>query len=410
MQSMQRRQWSLFRLGAIAAGLAAATAAWGQSASVTEGTLNVFTGPGSADAKIVVGPTPGFVQIFGVPAIGDGAVFNGVRAISLRTGGAEDKLQFDIDSPQSLDLLVDTGAGYAETMIQWRVPSTAPSAVGTLDVRSTTGQTKTYLNLESFAPDFRLGWNMLGGAGNKEVQAMLMYKTGSQNVGNDFAFNLGGGTHKVAITVENEAAKYGLRMDSGNAAELAAIVQSPNRTQAVTVDVTAAARSTLVDIQSAADALDVGLGGTYAGAANSINYSVVQLRPAAVNARLGLRTGGGTDQIEMKFDGETSRLALGGFVETGGGNDVVKIESNMRTSATATINVGAGNDIAEMFFKTPVFFPLAGLPRMLGGDGNDEIRLVPEQGFSGQSPRIDCGPGSDSVRAVGVILNCETRN
>lgn len=409
MPALHRTPCAVFRLGTLAAGLAIATVAWGQSASVTDGTLSIFTGSRSADAKVVVGPTPGFVQIFGVPAIGDGAVFNGVRAIQLRAGGAEDKLQFDIDSPQSLDLLVDTGAGYAETFIQWRVPSTATSAVGTIDVRSGTGQTKTTLNLESFAPDFRLGWNMAGGAGDKEVQAMLMYKTGSRTVDNDFAFNLGGGTHKVAVTVENEAVNYGLRMNSGNAAELAAIVQSPNRSNAVTVDLLSAAPKTAVNITSAADALDVALGGTYAGASNSIHYEVVQLRPAAVNARLGLRTGAGSDQVEMKFDGETSRLALGGFVDTGGGPDKVKIESNMRSSATATINVGAGNDIAELFFKTPVFFPLAGFPRILGGDGNDELRLVPEQGFSGQSPRIDCGPGFDIVRGVGVILNCESR-
>lgn len=399
-----------FRLHAVALGLLAATSAWGQSATVTNGTLNISTGPISADAKVVVGPAPGVVQVFGIAAIGDGAIFNGVRAINFTTGAGEDKLQFDIDSPQSLDLRIDTGSGTAETMISWRVPSTVASAVGTLDIRSGAGATKTFLNLESTAPDFRFGWNMLNGGGNKEVEAKLAYKAGSVNVANDIALSLGGGTHKVAVTVENEASKYGLRMNSGNATELATIVQSPNRTSALNVDLTSSARTTMVDIQSAADALDLALGGNYGPVQNSINYSVVQLRPAAVNARLGLRTGVVNDKIEMKFDGETSRLSLGGFVETGAGNDELKIESNMVSNTTLAVDVGAGSDVAELFFKGPLFLPLPGLPRLLGGDGNDQLRLIAERGATGQQPRIDCGPGFDAVRGFGVILNCETSN
>lgn len=393
---------------AIVFGLATFGTAWSQS-TVVDGTLSIFTGPANVNAKFVVGPAAGQVQVFGIGSIGEGAVFQGVRGITLITGAGDDQLEFVIDSPQSLDLVVDTGSGTAETKVQWRVPQSIASAVGSLDLRSGGGSTRTFVEVESAAPDFRFGWNMNGGGGDKQVFGKFDFRPGSRNVTNDIAFSLGGGRHAVSMEVNSEAVRHAMRLNTGAISEISTKISSPNATESLSVDFTTTAPKTALEVQSAANVLNLNLGGNYGPFNNEVLYSVAQTRPGVVTANLGLRTGVVADKLEMNFSGPGSRLSLGGSIVTGGGNDEVKIETDMTASTTLGTDLGTENDRAELLFKGPLFAPLAGLPRILGGDGNDAITLVAEQGFTGQSPRINCGPGTDQVRGFGVILNCETR-
>lgn len=398
--------------------LLGAVHAHAQSAvSVVNGRLSVSTPSGDQNIKFLVGPAAGQTAVFGVPGLPDGAAYTGITAIDLVTGTGFDKVEFDINAPQSLAISAHTGAGQAETKIQWKVPPGTPEANAIVHLASATGATKTELDFVSEAVNTTFDWTMAGGAGNKEVKGGIDFKTGGSSGAATIAFDLGFGRHTAVFEIESEVPGTSIGIDSGpNVHESITKILADKPSDLLTIVHHSQAPKTVLEAVSDAAVVDLNVTGLHTSLSSEIKYAFKQLRPAVISAFYEVETSPAQDKIESFIEAPGSTVVLDGAVNTGEGNDFVNFFSDAGSTVVGLdLTGGAGDDYLSIALKGWYQNSQTIGPVIHGGTGNDILILRTETGIRGTGlPNdvpsvIDGGPGFDRFNAFGIILNCEQR-
>ncbi len=372
------------------------------------GTLFVGNGdPGNRQVKIEVGPGAGQVRVIDAAAPAPQA-YSGIRSIRLATGAGSDQIEFDINASQSLALHIDLGGGHANMKLQWKVPPGAASTVSSLDIVGTAGHVAVELDHESETPASSFQWTGHFGGGNKLIKGSVAFKEGVRLARQNIAFGaLGGGTHLVAIEVENKAADAHLLLDTNLAQEVLYKVISPDRSDRMVVDTTVAGTKNAIEILSAAPSTRVRLAGA---AANDVladtSFAVVQTVPGNLDAQFDYSTFAASSKFNAKFDAAFSTLTLGGRLMGAAGRDEFKLETNARALASLLVDAGDGDNAVDVLVSGALLATTTPL-RLVTGAGNDLINLLAGPG-STAVPLIDCGAGTDTAKAgIGRAIGCE---
>lgn len=313
------------------------------------GILNYGSGsPQSNNLKFEVGPGVGQVRVINNLS-GSALSFTGVRGINFVAGAGDDFIEFDINASQSLALRLSTGAGPADVKIQWKVPPGAQATASSLSMTSGGGDVNVELDFQSETNQSSFGWTTNFGGGNKLLKSKFAFKPGTARATKNINFaNLGGGSHQVFMDVDNDAADGRFTLNSGFAQDVNYKVVSDNPSTRLDVNTIVRGARNSIEILSAAPNTNVSLrGGTANTTPAEAKVNVVQINGGTVNAQFDFLMGGFGGIFEGKFDGAASQLALSGRLLGTPGNDNVKLESNMATSATLALDCGAGTDAAE---------------------------------------------------------------
>lgn len=338
--------------------LLAGTAA-GQTVTFSGGVLTINTSAVGGDRQIQVdvGPSPGFVQLSGVPGASQTS-FVGVNAINLTTGAGQDFVEFRLDGTVIPPLAINTGAGNSDVKILYAIPSTPDAVTSEVSVVGAGGEDKVFFLVESQADSFIGSWRVNQSNGKNEATAEVISPDPTTLLA--IAFDVSGG---------NSDDKAELKVTSDAAA----------------VDVSASAR----------------LG----GANDSAIVLLDNLGTGDANLQFFAGMGGGNDVVEI---GNVSRGGVAnftGFVDGGANNDTLKFFSEAPGAMNLTLSGGLGADSIDWFAKGLV----TGTPKLLGGSGNDVLKLIVD-GPQVATPFIDGGPGFDIAIGFGTIVNCEQVN
>jgi hypothetical protein len=347
---------------AFAAGLLALTATHAQTAVQLSGGFLNITAP-STNQSVKVEIRGGETRLFGFPGIADGQAYQGLLGVSLATGAGNDKVEFDIQSPFSFDIRINTGNGDSETLVKWEILPGATTPLANLEVRSGTGAVR-----------------------------------------------------KVILELESEATAASFQIDAGSPTELQTKVISSNTSDRLRVAFAGTSPKTQFEVTSAASSLDVDVRGGGTPAADDLIYKIVQTRPADVALNWSLDAGASDDKLDAIVSAPGSTVTQRGSVFGRAGNDFLRFETEAFSTVTGlTLNGGAGSDELAQVLKGRFQNSQTLQTLLLGGDGDDILILTTDTGIFGTGlpndlfPIIDCGPGNDRFQAFGLIRSCEAR-
>ena len=242
---------------AFAAGLLALTATHAQTAVQLSGGFLNITAP-STNQSVKVEIRGGETRLFGFPGIADGQAYQGLLGVSLATGAGNDKVEFDIQSPFSFDIRINTGNGDSETLVKWEILPGATTPLANLEVRSGTGAVR-----------------------------------------------------KVILELESEATAASFQIDAGSPTELQTKVISSNTSDRLRVAFAGTSPKTQFEVTSAASSLDVDVRGGGTPAADDLIYKIVQTRPADVALNWSLDAGASDDKLDAIVSAPGSTVTQG---------------------------------------------------------------------------------------------------
>ncbi len=329
------------------------------TASHAGGTLagGRLTLSGGTDIKVTLGPLAGQATVFGVAGVADGTVYNGVAAIAVVTGTADDKIQIDGDLANDLDLTLATSTGSDEIKLDFKVPASVASATVRVDAATSTGNDK-------------LEWKVDSGA-----QALTLVLTGDFSTGND----------EVILNVESDV---------------------PSESLALNLAPSLSTGDDKLDVTLKSLARNVSLSAAPQGSTGNDTVKIVldQGVPATVTTSLAVVLDTGTDTAEVVLKGTGLTHVVNGFVSAGTDNDAVKIELEGNATGSLLVDASTGDDSAELVVKGAY----TGSVQLLGSTGNDSLKVLVDGPFAG-SAVIDGSTGSDSCSgpAGASIRNCE---
>lgn len=327
----------------------------GAQTSVSAGVLRVQLGPVSSQAKFVVGPAAGAVEVFGVPGTPDGTRFGGVNAIDWVSGAGDDQLTFEINQAQQFDLAVNTGAGNSQVDVKYVVPPTAVAPIRpTVALHLGAGFKKVQVQLESFgrSVDFGLGGNF--GAGDTEFKGELQYKQGSQEAKGLMALNFGAGLNKAEIKVDSEARDLALDLAPRFMQELNTTILSddPSSSARVRFAPVGVASGSKIGFEMVSAAPSITLDHQVAGGAGAdeVKLGLTTLGPATVTSSALVNLGQSMDKIELAYKGLPSTLFnLQGTVDLGGADDEALLLVDGILAGGPAVHCGEGVDKAIGF-------------------------------------------------------------
>jgi hypothetical protein len=331
------------------------------SVTFSAGQLALRTNSANQQLKVEVEGTT--ARLFGFVGLPDGRTFTGVSGISVQTGAGNDDVEVLVQTAQSLNLQLNTGAGNSTTKVKWRILSGGAAPVADLDIASGTS-----------------------------------------------------GQRVVNVELESEASNAVVLIDGGQANDIAAKVSSSNFSDNLRVVFAGSAPKTQFEVGSNASALAVEVRGTGTALADELKYSIAQSRPAVVDLSWNIESGLGSDTIEAKVSASGSTVTQRGGVFGQGGDDQVLFETDAFSTVTGlTINGGAGNDNLQQIIKGRFQSSQTLQTVLAGGDGDDILVLSTDTGIFGTGlpndtfPLLNCGPGLDRYQGFGLIRFCETR-
>ncbi len=331
------------------------------TATVVGGRLSVVTSAADQSAKVEV--RGGTTRLFGFAGLPDGQTYVNLTGIAVQTGAGSDKIEFDIESPNSLDISANNGTGPAETSVKWKLQAGGMTPSANIAI--------------SGAPS---------------------------------------GASKVNVEVDNESNSASIGIDAGTATEVAAKVNSSNTSSFLRTAFNAAAPKTSLEINSAASALELDIRAGALASNDELTYKVSQSRAATISANWNVDGGAGDDKIEASLSTSGSTVTHRGSFFGRGGNDFIKVETDGFATVTGlTINGGLGDDQLEQVVKGRFQMSQTLGTTMIGADGTDYLTLSTDTGIFGTglpndiNPIINCGAGSDFFKAFGQIIGCEAR-
>jgi hypothetical protein len=352
-----------FTFAALALVALAGTAAAQTTAGVVGGRLTLTTNNTDQNVKVEMKEGLGIARVFGFQGIADGTAYTGVSAVTVNTGSGFDKVEFDIESRQSLDIRINTGTGALESKAQWKILSTT-----------------------------------------SPVSAAVTY-TGAANP-----------LSKVEVSFDNETNNASVSLDTGNNQEVTAKVLSDDLSNSLAATFNARAAKTGFELASNALTLDVTLRGTHATNFSEVGHVINQLRPASVRVQNDVTLSAGDDKHELKIGAPGSVTTVLGTIRGQAGNDNILVEAQGDSVINGlTLDGGAGDDFLSN--QTKGWFQLSQTvgANIFGGSGNDFLILTTDTGIRGTGlPNdvqniIDGGEGFDLYNAFGFIRNCEGR-
>lgn len=343
--------------------LAAGSAHAQTQVSVVGGRLTLTTNNTDQNVKVEMKEAPGIARVFGFQGIADGTAYSGVSAVTVNTGSGFDKVEFDIESRQSMDIRINTGAGALESKAQWKVLSTT-------------------------AP----------------VNAAVTY-SGAANP-----------LSKVEVVFNNETANATLSLDTGAASEATAKFLSDDLSNSLSASFNSRAAKASFELASNAQNRDVLLRGTHSTNFSEVTHVISQLRPAAVRVTTDVTLSSDNDKLEGKVSALGSTTTILGTARGLQGDDNLLYEvEGVSVVNGLTLDGGDGSDFLSN--QTKGWFQLSQTvgANIYAGPGNDILILSTDTGIRGTGlpndvqNNIDGGDGFDLYHAFGFITNCEGR-
>lgn len=322
------------------------------------GVLALTTNNAQQQIEVEVGPIPGEVRVFGISGIPDGVPFTNVAAIDLRTGTAQDFVQFRIFSAEAPTINLNTGAGNSDVKFIYFTPAGLTPASSSVTVTGGAAENKVGFEVFNEADSFDANWAVTHGDGNSEVTAA------------------------VTSTVATSLLAVDLRTSSGRGQDKAELA-----------------------ITSAAAMLDVAFSPRTGAGNDSTLLTIDGLEPGTASLFFDSNLGDGFDVAEAIAVTRGGTATYSGRIVGGNGDDQAKLLLEGDGRSTLTMNGGNGNDVLDMEYKGAV----RGAPRLLGGAGNDILKIVATEPAL-MNPLLDGGAGFDEAIGFGRIINVENIN
>ncbi|MFN0132070.1 MAG: hypothetical protein ACKVW3_06010 [Phycisphaerales bacterium] len=157
-----------------------------------------------------------------------------------------------------------------------------------------------------------------------------------------------------------------------------------------------------VDCIANANAIEARLGITTGGGADEAIVKVVPLRASAVALNTAISMGSDRDKVTLFVDEVRSSSTLVGSVALGAGDDVADLRFEGRVFSNFVLGAGSEKD----FIGWGVKGDCSGSTQLRGGLGDDFIASFIEGSLFG-SVSANGGPGLDTFAGRGTPLNCE---
>lgn len=336
------------------------TEGWGESplAAKATGLLEITTDSRQQQIEVIIGPVAGEVRVSGVRTIPSDTVFTGITAIEVRTGAAQDYVEFRVLSDVVPTIFADTGGGLSDVKVIYELPATPVEVYTYVELVGAGGADKANFTVESRVASFVADWVVSHSGGDNEITASV----NSPEISDRLAINLNGTT-----------------MNGQDKLELAVI--------------------------SAAAILDLNVAGAMGGNQDTATVLVDGLGPATTTASFGLDLGAGLDASSVEIISRGGAVAASGSVLGGGSSDALVFKLEGDGTLNTALDGGDGNDLIDYSLKGN----LTGTPQLLGGPGNDELKIVLDGPLT-LTPFIDGGPGFDIAIGFGTIVNVEQIN
>lgn len=322
------------------------------------GVLELVTSNGQQQIEVEVGPVAGEVRVSGIAGVSGSTTFTGVTAIDLRTGRAQDFVEFRIFAAEIPAITVNTGAGDSDVKFIYATPFTLLPVSSDVTVIGGTGNDKVAFEVISEADDFTAVWAVNHGAGENEASASVLSEMATTSLSLDMTYNGGNGKDKLEFVTITSAAATELRY-----------------------------------------------AGTMRGGEDSAIFSAEELEPGSMTQDFSITLGDGDDVAEAITVLRGGTGTLSGALAGGRGGDVLKMLFEGDGSTSLVLNGNGGNDELDSEYKGAV----TGAPSLLGGSGNDKLKIVAEQPGL-MVPFINGGPGFDEAIGFGRIVNVEQIN
>jgi len=281
--------------------------------------------------------------------------FNGVEVngnVSIKTGSGDDFVDVDPGLLRG-NLTIDTGSGYDRVDVE--SDEEDATIEGNLSIKSSSKAGPGLLGARA-GEEITLD----GGSQETEINVYEVLVLGKLDIkggaGHDGVYvddcTIIGVTH-INTCGEDDYVELGSELESGNVFVAAVFVNMGNGSyEGDELAINHSAFGSPVDIKMGKGVLmdDKGPGGGYVG--NNVN-----IMDSAFNSSFTLKTGGGDDDIEIRFDGGrtfmTDQLgnAFGGLVniDTGGGDDEFgvygdEVEGDIYINGDVKLDMGSGDD------------------------------------------------------------------
>lgn len=324
----------------------------------TPGLLSINATNGQQQIEVTIGPVPGEVRVQGVSGISSNTVFTGITSIRVRTGSFTDFVAFRSRSTVVPQIWVNTAGGDSDVIVDYEVPGTSAPVSTEVTVIGGGGNDKVAFLVDSRAASFTSSWNVDHRGGNNEAVASVQSPDASDLLSIDFSNITGAGKDKFETFIVHRAA-----------------------------------------------AVDVSLDGLLGKNEDLASLGIDSVDPSNITVELALDLGDGKDSMNTNILSRGGATDIAGSVIGGQGLDTMGMTLESDGSVELTLDGGAGADFLDMFFKGVV----TGNPRLLGGNSNDELKIVVD-GPRVCTPFLDGGPGFDKAIGFGTIINCEDVN
>jgi hypothetical protein len=320
------------------------------------GALNLNYAFGVPNAKIIVGPAQGRVEVFGLPGVADGTVYNGIQAINWKSGTGDDQVQFEVTQTSDFDITVDTGTSNVDVQAKWIIPAGASSVITpSFALQTGPGMKKVAVDLESFTRDVDFTLTGRMGAGDTEFKSGLQFKQGSQNAAANVDWQFGASSNnKAELNVDNEARDLTLNLSPRLMNELVTKVVGDDPADRARVNfkpVTPAGGGKVAfEMISSAPLIDLNYDVIGGAGMDDVILGLTTISTASVTSNVNLDLGAANDKLEVKYAGQTSNTNVftGPFL-LGSGDDEAKLEFMGLTNFGFTLDCGSGTDKAIGF-------------------------------------------------------------
>jgi hypothetical protein len=307
-------------------------------------------------AKVIVGPAQGRVEVFGLPGVADGTVYNGISAINWKSGTGDDNVQFEVTQAQDFDITVDTGTSNADVQAKWIIPAGASATITpSFSLSTGPGMKKVSVDLESFTRDVNFALTGRMGAGDTEFKSGLQFKQGGLNAAATVDWQFGASSNnKAELIVDNEARNLDLNLSPRLMSELVTKIVSddPADRARVRFNPINPAGGGKIGFEMTSRAPSINLDYDVRGGAgmDDVNLSLITIDPASITSNVQLDLGQGNDKLEVKYDGQASNTnVFTGAFALGGGDDEAKLEFRGLTNYGFGLDCGEGTDKAIGF-------------------------------------------------------------
>jgi hypothetical protein len=327
------------------------------NATSTSNVLDLNFAFGVADAKINVGPVKGRVEVFGIPNVADGTVYNNIQAIKWISGAGDDKITFEVNQNADFDIDVDTGTSNADIQTKWIVPAGSLTAITpSLKIKTGPGQKNIGMTLESFSPE--VAFSLLGdvGAGTTELKTDLQYKQGSQIAGATIDFQFGSAQgNKAELLIESEASNNNFDISPKLLSELVTKIRAfGGGTSNVKFNPQTFTGGGKIGFELNGGATFTNLDYNILGGAgmDEATLNLTTIRNSSIKSNFNIDLGQANDKLEVLFNGPQGNTnTFTGSINMGGMDDEAKLEFMGLTNYGISMDCGAGFDKAIGFIN-----------------------------------------------------------